>query len=270
MREASGGFRAIGWGLAAAVQLAGCAQSVEPPRGAGDETSSLAAENDEAAATAGSEIGTVGAGLEASGKEESGESATRVPTQCAPAQSECLPPQGWVKKLCDGVFPEVALYMFQAGTPWQRMYLRGETEAVNASGGASVAGMMAFDEEVLILRHRGTAGDGIQIGDGSGQYDALRWNGSCVSLEGGELSAQRPPRPKHSRVEWKWLGDGMRSALKQDVDVRQTYGARRKECKGASMGRVSQKCERLDRQLVDVIVQYVRSGASLPEPNEQP
>jgi len=193
-----------------------------------------------------------------------------VPTGCTEGRDECVPPPGWVKKLCDGVYAEVALVMFRGGTPWQRLYLRGKTRAVNASGGASVAGHLSPDEEVLVLRHRSDDPDGMQIGDGSGQYDALRWNGSCVSLEGGEVSARSPGAPRSSRIEWKWLGDAMRTALRRDDTVTQTYRARRKECRGATTGVVSKKCERLDRQLIDVIARYVRSGAELPEPEDRP
>jgi hypothetical protein len=193
-----------------------------------------------------------------------------VPSRCMDGQEPCVPPAHWVRKLCDGVYAEVALVMFREGTPWQRLYLRGKTEAVNASGGASVAGFLEFDEEVLMLRHRGADKDGIQIGDGSGQYDALRWNGSCVSLEGGEVTSALPPKPKSAPVEWRWLGARMRSALREDPTVDETYRARRKECKGVTMGNVSKKCEQLDTKLTQVITDYVRSGAQLPDPEDHP
>lgn len=194
----------------------------------------------------------------------------RVPSACAPETTECLPPASWVEKLCEEVYAEVALFLFRADTPWQRRYLRGKTRAVNASGGASVEGDLVRDEEVLVLRHRRADPNGMQIGDGSGQYDALRWNGSCVSLEGGELTERRPTRPKTSRIEWRWLGDAMRSELRRDESVTQTYRARRKECRGATTGVVSKKCERLDRELIEVIARFVRSEPELPEPELRP
>ena len=110
------------------------------------------------------------------------EPAPAVPDACASAEGDdCTPPQPWVKKLCNGVYAEVALVMFRGGTPWQRLYLRGKTRAVNASGGATVDGHLLRDEEVLVLQHRKGEASGMQIGNGSGQYDALRWNGSCVA-----------------------------------------------------------------------------------------
>jgi hypothetical protein len=160
--------------------------------------------------------------------------------------------------------------MFRGGTPWQRRYVRGKTRAVNASGGASVAGFLTRDEEVLVLRHRRNVPGGMQVGDGSGQYDVLRWNGSCVSLEGGEVTSRAPNTPRQSRIEWRWLGDPMRTALRRDETVSQTYRAKRNECRGVTTGTVSKKCEQLDAKLITVIAHYVRSGPDLPEPDEHP
>ena len=194
-----------------------------------------------------------------------------VPTACAGAAGDdCAPPGGWVAKLCNGVYAEVALVMFRGGSPWQRRYLRGKTRAVNASGGATVEGSLLLDEEVLVLRHRKDAAGGMQIGDGGGQYDALRWNGSCVSLEGGEVTGRRPSKPGQARIEWAWLGNGMRSALRKDEAVNQAFLARKKECRGATTGTVSKACERLDSKLIERIGSYVRSGPDLPPPEEHP
>lgn len=202
-------------------------------------------------------------------EDESEETAdsTEVPEECA-GDGVCVPPGKWVNKLCEGVYQDVALYLFRKDSPWQRMYLTRETDAVNASGGASVAGTLAFDEEVLILRHRGAGKDGIQIGGGS--YDALRWNGSCVSLEAAELTERKPPKMKNSRVEWRWISDEMRRGLRKNEEVNETYRARRQECKGATMGSVTKKCEKLDGKLISVIVDHVRSSADIPMPTDKP
>jgi hypothetical protein len=193
-----------------------------------------------------------------------------IPTQCGGKGATCVPPARWVQKLCSDVFADVALYMFQQGTPWQRVYLTRETEAVNASGGASVGGKLAFDEEVLVLVHRGGDGGGVQVGSGGGSYDALRWNGSCVSLDGEEVTTTVPPSPKTSRIEWRWLGDDVQEALRADEEVNKTYIARKNECKGVTMGSVSKKCEVLDNKLIDVVVKSVRGGTKVPSPKAQP
>lgn len=192
-----------------------------------------------------------------------------IPTQCSGKGDLCVPPARWVQKLCADVHADVALYMFQQGMPWQRMYLTRETDAVNASGGASVAGKLAFDEEVLVLLHRG-GGGGIQVGSGEGSFDALRWDGSCVSLDGEEVTTNVPPSPKTSRVEWRWLGDDVQTALRENEEINKTYIARKNECKGVTMGSVSKKCEVLDNKLIEVVVKSVRGGLAIPAPKNQP
>lgn len=195
-----------------------------------------------------------------------------VPEACAAGSTgeDCVPPERWVTALCNGVYAEVALVMFRGGSPWQRRYLLGKTRAVNASGGATVEGSLSRGEEVLVLRHRKGDAGGMQIGDGSGQYDALRWNGSCVSLEAGEVTARRPAAPGQAHIEWTWLGDAMRAALRRDPAVNEAFIARKKECRGATSGAVSKACERFDAQLVDRIAEHVRSGPELPEPEQRP
>lgn len=193
-----------------------------------------------------------------------------VPSECAQPEKECFPQTSWVNSLCEEVYAEVALVMFRGGSPWQRRYLRRRTDAVNASGGASISGQMPAGEEVLILRSRGGGANDIQVGSGGGQFDALRWNGSCVSLEGNELTSRVPSRVKHARVEWKWLGDNMRSALRESDVLTGAYRARRKECRGARSGSVSKKCQRLDDTFVATIVKEVRAGLTLSEPETMP
>lgn len=193
-----------------------------------------------------------------------------VPTECSSGQVECLPDVQWVNSLCEEVYPEVALVLFGKETPWQRMYLRRKTDAINASGGATVPESMPAGEQLLILRHRNAAPGDIQMGSSNGQYDALRWNGSCVSLEGSEVTSRRPSRVKHARVEWKWLGDDMRQALRRSDSVTEAYRARRKECRGARSGSVTKKCQRLDEAFSAEIVRQVRAGISLPVPQQQP
>src|SRR5688572_30715465 len=81
------------------------------------------------------------------------EDSEKIPTECSKYSEEtCVPAGKWVSRLCADVYADVALFMFQSGTPWQRVFLTRETDAVNASGGASVVGKLAFDEEVLVLR----------------------------------------------------------------------------------------------------------------------
>ncbi len=198
-------------------------------------------------------------------------SASLIPS-CNGAADDCLPPSKWVDKLCSGVHPEVALHMFRGGSPWKRVYSRHRAPAFNGAGGPSVSDdRVERGEELIALRRnsdgRGSSAGEMTIGDTAG-YDLLRWNGSCVTLHDGEYSTQAPRRREHARVEWRWLGDAIRSALTSNGTVKDAYVARRKECKGVTFGTVSKKCVEREDSLVAAIVDYVRSGGSLPEPSE--
>jgi hypothetical protein len=70
----------------------------------------------------------------------------KLPTDCADKGKFCLPPAAFVKRLCAGFFPDVALAMLSKGTPWSRGYLRVKNaEAWNASGGVSSQDKLVFD-----------------------------------------------------------------------------------------------------------------------------
>src|SRR5258706_4982720 len=83
-----------------------------------------------------------------------------LPDHCARGKHECVPPPGWVKRLCDDVYPDVALSMFKPGTRWQRLYMLARAEPFNASGGASLLGdKMERGEEVIALKRRDNDGE---------------------------------------------------------------------------------------------------------------
>jgi hypothetical protein len=196
---------------------------------------------------------------------------TELPTECAKkGGSTCTPPEAFVNKLCQGSYPSVAIAMFKKGTPWVRGYLTRKTKAWNASGGASESDMLEFDEEVLILRQRSADLGGMQVSGAGGGYDALRWNGGCVTLAKEELTEKLPPKPKSAHVEWRLLDDSMQTAMRNDDKVTKAYRARQKECQGATMGTVSSKCVKADAALSDIIVDYVRNGGDVGKPDRLP
>jgi hypothetical protein len=200
------------------------------------------------------------------------EAASLIPG-CKPGDEDCMPPGRWVDKLCGGVHPEVALHMFRGGSPWKRVYSRYRAPAYNGTGGPSVSddGVEKGEELIALRRNsdaRGSTAGEMSVGETSG-YDLLRWNGSCVTLHDGEYSDRAPRRRVHARVEWRWLGDDIRSALQTDGTIKEAYVARRKECKGATIGSVTKKCVEREDLLVAAIVDYVRAGGELPEPNER-
>jgi hypothetical protein len=161
--------------------------------------------------------------------------------------------------------------MFANSSPWTRIYLRGKVKAWNASGGASDnSSFLEFDEEVLALAERKADMGGMQVSGAGASYDALRWDGSCVTLSSEEVTLDKPPSPKSAKVEWRFIDDNVQEALRQNEKVNAAYLVRRKECGGASSGEVSMKCVKADQKLSDEIVTHLRGGGKLPQPTKTP
>jgi len=196
---------------------------------------------------------------------------TALPTECERKDDGvCLPPANFAKRLCGGFFPDVALSMFAKGTPWTRAYLRRDVEAWNASGGVSSSDKLVFDEEVLILVQRKPDTGGMTVSGASGSLDVLRWDGTCASLMGEEVTTRTPPAAKYAKIPWKSLSDDIQHALMADEKISDTVITRKKECKGATMGDVSDKCVKADVKMSKVIVDYVRKGGAIPAPTRLP
>jgi hypothetical protein len=120
------------------------------------------------------------------------------------------------------------------------------------------------------LRHRAADLGGMQVSGAGGGYDALRWNGACVTLAKEEVTLSSPPKPKNARVEWRLIDDGMRDKMRDSDKVTKAFRARQKECQGATMGTVSDKCVKADNALSDTIVEHVRSGGEVGKPDKLP
>jgi hypothetical protein len=154
--------------------------------------------------------------------------------------------------------------LFAKGSPFTRGYLTRDTEAWNASGGASSSGKLLFDEEVLILSHHVPDAGGMTVSGSGGSYDVLRWDGTCASLMAEEIRLRQPPKPRFATIPWKHLSETSRDALEADAKVGAAVAERRKACKGATMGSVSAQCEKVDKKMSQSIVDYVRRGGALP------
>jgi hypothetical protein len=198
----------------------------------------------------------------------------KIPKRCAKGKKhrqECLPPQGWVKRLCDDVYPDVALHMFEPGTPWKRLYMVARAEPFNASGGSSLLGdKLERGEEVIALKRRSENDGGIQVGDNNAGYDVLRWNGACATIHDGDFAEDRPSHIVQSKVEWRRLGVPLRQHLEAQPAISAAYEARRKSCRGFSMGKVAGDCESNDKLLMQEVVRYIQTGPNLPEASRLP
>ncbi|HEX2874106.1 MAG TPA: hypothetical protein VHP33_22780 [Polyangiaceae bacterium] len=195
--------------------------------------------------------------------------AEGVPTKCFKSGATCSPDPKFVKRLCNGKFPSIGLYLF-SNPAWTRGYLTRRTQAWNASGGASDSGWVEFDEEVLILYARVPDAGGMQVSGAGGSYDALRWDGSCVTLQSEEVTMSKAPSPKYPPIDFRYLDDDTQEALRKDEKLNKAWQARRQECKGATSGDVSLKCVKADEALTKSVIAFVRGGGSIPEPKKLP
>jgi hypothetical protein len=237
--------------------------------GGGAPLAESADDHDASSAEAGDESAEAGeadeAGVEA-GEAQSG----GIPSKCHKGDNPCLPNPAFVKALCNDTYYSVALHLFSGSSPFTRAYLKGKVKAWNASGGVSDnEAWLEFDEEVVVLKERGGP-QGIQVSGAEGGYDAIRWDGSCVTLDSSEVTLSKPPSPKAAKVEWRFLDGATQEALRSSDEVTAAYRARRKECKGAVSGTVSKKCVKADASLSQVIVDYVREGGALGTPERLP
>ncbi len=196
-----------------------------------------------------------------------------IPSTCHKGDDPCIPDPKWVKKLCADVYPAVALYLFQQSSPFTRGYISARrVKAVNASGGATSGDeFLVFDEQVVFLAHRAASSGGIQVSGAGDGYDAMRLDGSCVTLGSDEVRTNVPPKAKFTKVAWRYIGEDMEDALREVPEIRSAYIERRKECKGAFSGTVSQKCITKDEALNQAIVKALESGeAKIPVPAARP
>jgi hypothetical protein len=206
----------------------------------------------------------------AEAKANSSEGPITVPTECVKSGRFCLPEQKFSKRMCNAGSPSLALYLFGNGFGYTRGYLTRKTQAWNAAGGASDNTFLEFDEEVLLLVERGGDAGGMQVSGAGGGYEALRWNGLCVTLAKEEVTLDKPPAPKAAKVEWRFLDDNVQAALRENSTINSAVTKRRQECKGAVSGDVSMTCVKADDRLTQVLVEYLRKGGKVPVPSKLP
>jgi len=198
-------------------------------------------------------------------------SKKKIPEACSGESGACTMPPGFVKRLCAGVFPELALMFFAKGSPWRRAYVAvKESAAFNGLNGPSSEEKLTFEEELLVLSEKKADTGGMQVSGAGASFDCLRWDGTCATLSAEEVRFTTPPKPKHATVPWRTLADPTQEALLKNDEVSKLASERRKECKGATVGTVSAKCEKVDKKLNDVIVDAVRGGTAVPQPAKVP
>jgi len=195
----------------------------------------------------------------------------KIPEACSGDSGACTMPGPFVRRLCAGVYPELALMFFAKGSPWRRAYVAvKEVASFNGLNGPSSEEKLTFEEELLVLSEKKADTGGMQVSGAGASYDCLRWDGTCATLSSEEVRFTAPPKPKHAVVPWRTLADPTQEALLKNDEVSKLATERRKECKGATVGTVSAKCEKVDKKLNDVIVDAVRGGTTVPQPAKVP
>ncbi len=200
------------------------------------------------------------------------EESSGLPTSCAnPGEKVCTMPEAFAKKLCSGFFPDLALYMFSPNSPWSRAYVNiKEADAWNSRSGPASDAKLVYDEEVIIVSEQKPDLKGMSVSGASSSYDFLRWDGTCASLTAAEMTFNKAPKPKHPNIPWRSMEDPTKAALEKDEKFAKLVADRRKECKGATMGSVSDKCEKADKALNAAVVEMIRKGVEIPKPQKQP
>jgi len=259
-------------GLVAITSVACAAAPVSPTRVA--QANAVVASD--ASASESARGTTLALGIGGAAEEETkAEEASPLPTTCGAEATLkdaklCLPAPAYAKKLCTGSYPEVALGLFGKGTPWTRIYLAGDVEAWNASGGRAHRAKLAFDEEIIVLAKHGANGGGIMMTGAQASYDVLRWDGSCVSVMEGEITTRRPPAPKPAEIQFSRLEESTRHALLAAPKVKATHEALFKACTSVASPVEKKNCEKADKAFASAIVEAVRGGATLPAPGRRP
>lgn len=240
--------------------VAACGGAAPPPESAADTNGSV-----QVASTTATPQPIPAAASAAPEPAKPVEPALAVPTACADGGGDmCVAGASFADRVCNASQPDLALVLFAKGSPWTRLYLKGDVDAWNAEGGASARAKLTFDEEVVVLKRRTPPKGTAVIVGASGGYQVMRWDGNCYSLDDGEVTTHRPPRAKHPLIMWKYLTEQTRNTLLGDASVKQAYDKRGKECKGAMSGEVSLACEQADTALSNGVVDAVKNGLAVP------
>jgi hypothetical protein len=201
---------------------------------------------------------------------KSEEASKKIPDACDD-KSACVMPRAFVRRLCGGAYPDLALMFFQKGSPWRRAYVAvKEAAPFNGMSGPSSDEKLVFEEELLVLSEKKVDTGGMQVSGAGSSFDVMRWDGTCATLSAEELRFVTPPKPKHANIPWRSLEDATQEALRKNDALAKTAAERKKECKGATIGSVSAKCEKVDRQLNDLVAEAVRGGTAIPQPAKVP
>jgi hypothetical protein len=182
-----------------------------------------------------------------------------------------LPPAPFAEAVCHGRYPDLALYLFAKGSPWQRAYMKVQTlEPVNMYDGARSDRWLEFGEEVLILKRHGLgAKGGVQV-SGPVDLDILRLDGTCATVRQEFVAPYMTGAVQVARVVWKYVDPSIQDALLADKSVARASEKERPACKGSTMKSPAPACDKAQKNLSDAIGIALRLGAVVPAPAKVP
>jgi hypothetical protein len=177
---------------------------------------------------------------------------------CADPHSPiCTPPSRVAEELCRRGSQDLALGMFQGGTPWRRAFVRHNLDAWYTGARHAAPAPLEQGEEVLIITNRTASGSGVQVG--SGNYDVYRWNGSCASVMADEVSFDKPRFPKTAPIAWERLDDATQNGLLGDRAIQLRKDQVKKACREDG---TAPDCTTAREALTALIAKRVRNGST--------
>lgn len=125
---------------------------------------------------------------------------------CVPdGKKRCLLTPADAAEVCRSMTPTAALHAFAGNKKLRVAYLTRDMEAWSTGHARQTKSRARFDEEVMVLASRSSKSS-VVVQGGTVTYEVLRWDGSCASLMGDELTFRRAPRPvRPIRVERLYL-----------------------------------------------------------------
>ena len=113
---------------------------------------------------------------------------------CEPDGKKCVLAPNDAADVCKAMNPSAALHVFANNKKLRVAFLTRDMETWSTTQARSAKSHARFDEEVLVLAKR-KAKRSVVVQGSAVTYEVLRWDGSCASLMGDELTFRRAPRP---------------------------------------------------------------------------
>ncbi len=152
------------------------------------------------------------------------------------------------EEICRAMTPTAALRVFIGKKKLRQGYLTRDMEVWSTTRAHATKSRARFDEEVIVLSQR-RAKSSVVVSGGAVTYEVLRWDGTCASLMGDEITFKRAPTPVRP-VELDRLYLPVQTKLLDDATIH------------AAVDRASAAC-REDAKTVACDVAKRRFGATL-------